>query len=128
MAEGCEAEGLTFPLTAEQTAPSLEAITTLSERCWRGLPEDELAEVAELGYPPTSWSRPYRDGVKREVAETKAGELYWKYHATVTNEESLSAREVLVWHLQHADMENASKEHKSGLGLEKLPTQKFHAN
>jgi len=25
-------------------------------------------------------------------------------------------------------MENAIKEHKSGFGLEKLPTQKFHAN
>lgn len=32
------------------------------------------------------------------------------------------------WHLQHADIENAIKEHKSGFGLEKLPTQKFHAN
>jgi hypothetical protein len=37
-------------------------------------------------------------------------------------------REVVVWHLPHANMENAIKEHKSGLGLEKLPTQKFHAN
>jgi len=34
----------------------------------------------------------------------------------------------MVWHLQHADMENAIKEHKSGFGLEKLPTQRFHAN
>src|SRR5262245_3049058 len=34
----------------------------------------------------------------------------------------------MVWHLQHADMENAIKEHKSGFSLEKLPTQKVHAN
>ena len=33
-----------------------------------------------------------------------------------------------MWHLQHANMENALKEHKSGFGLEKLPTRKFHAN
>ena len=46
----------------------------------------------------------------------------------VTNDEPRRAAEVLVWHLQHADMENAIKEHKSGFGLEKLPTQKFHAN
>ncbi len=39
-----------------------------------------------------------------------------------------TARTVVVWHLQHASMENAIKEHKSGFGLEKLPTQKFHAN
>jgi Transposase DDE domain group 1 len=124
----CEAEGFTFTITADQTAPLLEAITALPERCWRPLPEYELAEVAELRYRPTGWSRPYRYVVKREVAETKAGELYWKYHATVTSEERQSAREVVVWHLQHADMENAIKEHKSGFGLEKLPTQKFHAN
>jgi Transposase DDE domain group 1 len=126
--EWCEAEGLTFTITADQTAPLLQEITTLPERCWRCLPEYELAEVAELCSRPTGWSRPYRYVVKREGAETKAGELYWKYHVTVTNEESLSAREVLVWHLPHAAMENAIKEHKSGFGLEKLPTQKFHAN
>ena len=37
------------------------------------------------------------------------------------------AREVIVWHLQHAARKRAIKEHKSGFGLEKLPTQKFHA-
>jgi hypothetical protein len=126
--EWCEAEGFTFTITADQTAPLLEAITALPERCWHPVPEYELAEVAELRYQPTGWSQPYRYVVKREVAETKAGELYWKYHVTVTSEEGLSAREVVVWHLQHAAMENAIKEHKSGFGLEKLPTQKFHAN
>jgi len=115
-------------ITADQTEPLLEAITAVPERRWHPLPEYELAEVTELRYQPTGWSHPYRYVIKREVAETKAGELYWKYHATVTNEEDLLAREVVVWHLQHAAMENAIKEHKSGCGLEKLPTQKFHAN
>jgi hypothetical protein len=124
----CEAEGFIFTITADQTAPLLEAITAVPERRWHPLPEYELAEVTELRYQPTGWSHPYRYVIKREVAETKAGELYWKYHATVTNEEDLGAGEVVVWHLQHAAMENAIKEHKSGFGLEKLPTQKFHAN
>jgi hypothetical protein len=126
--EWCEAHGFTFTITADQTAPLLEAITTLSEGRWRKLPEYDLTEVAEVRYRPTGWSRPYRYVVKRELAETRTGELYWKYHATVTNEEVQSAREVAVWHLQHAAMENAIKEHKSGFGLEKLPTRKFHAN
>jgi hypothetical protein len=126
--EWCEAEGFTFTITADQTAPLLEAITALPERRWRRLPEYALAEVAELRYRPTGWAHPYRYVIKRELAETKDGELYWKYHATVTNEERQGAREVVVWHLQHAAMENAIKEHKSGFGLEKLPTQKFHAN
>jgi hypothetical protein len=124
----CEAHSFTFTITADQTAPLLEAITAVPESRWRGLPEYELAEVTELRYQPTGWAHPYRYVVKRELAETKAGKLYWKYHVTVTNEEGLSAREVVMWHLQHAAMENAIKEHKSGFGLEKLPTQKFHAN
>jgi Transposase DDE domain group 1 len=123
-----EAEGCTFTITADQTAPLLDAIVAVPDGRWQNLPEYELAEVTELRYQPTGWSRPYRYVVKREVAETKAGDLYWRYHATVTNEEAWSAREVVVWHLQHAAMENAIKEHKSGFGLEKLPTQKFHAN
>jgi Transposase DDE domain group 1 len=124
----CEAHGVTFTITADQTEPLLAAITAVPERDWRPVPEYELAEVTDLRYQPTGWSHPYRYVVKREVAETKAGELYWKYHATVTNEEDRAVREVVVWHLQHANMENAIKEHKSGFGLEKLPTQKFHAN
>jgi hypothetical protein len=126
--EWCEAHDFTFTITAEQTAPLLAAIAELPEQSWRPLLEYELTEVAELRYQPTSWTRPYRYVVKRELAETKTGELYWKYHATVTNDEGRSARALVVWHLQHATMENAIKEHKSGFGLEKLPTQKFHAN
>jgi hypothetical protein len=125
--EWCEAQGFTFTITADQTAPLLAAITAVPEPHWRNLPEYPLAEVAELRYRPTGWARSYRYVVKRELAETKDGELYWKYHATVTNDEERSTPEVVVWHLQHAAMENAIKEHKSGFGLEKLPTQKFHA-
>lgn len=126
--EWCEREGGTFTITADQTAPLLAAITALSERRWRPLPEYALADVAELRYQPVGWAKPYRYVVKRELAETKTGELYWKYHALVTNEDAPPRAAVMVWHLQHADMENAIKEHKSGFGLEKLPTQKFHAN
>jgi hypothetical protein len=48
-------------------------------------------------------------------------------YPVVTNEEGHATAAMMVWRLQHADMENALKEHKSGFGLEKLPTQKFHA-
>jgi Transposase DDE domain group 1 len=126
--EWCEVEGFTFTITAEQTEPLLAAITALPDQSWQNLPEYELAEVTELRYQPTGWAHPYRYVVKRELAVRKSGELYWKYHAPVTNDEGRSARALVVWHLQHAAMENAIKEHKSGFGLEKLPTQKFHAN
>jgi len=124
----CDTQGFTFTITAEQTAPLLERIGAVPERCWRPLPAYALSEVAEVRYQPTGWGHSYRYVVKRELAEKASGELYWQYHAVVTNDEQQRAAEVLVWHLQHADMENAIKEHKSGFGLEKLPTQKFHAN
>src|SRR5262249_15613780 len=114
--EWCETHGFTFTITAEQTAPLLAAIAALPEPRGRQLLEYELAEVAELRYRPTGWARAYRYVVKRELAETKTGELYWKYHATVTNKEVESAHALVVWHLQHAAMENAIKEHKSGFG------------
>ena len=123
-----EAQGSTFTITADQTAPLLEAIAALPERRWRPLPESDLADVAELRYQPVGWTTTYRSVVKRELAEKKTGELYWQYHALVTNDEVQPAAAVMVWHLQPADMENALKAHKSGFGLEKLPTQKFHAN
>jgi Transposase DDE domain group 1 len=126
--EWCETQGFLFTITAEQTAPLLAAIAALPEQSWHLLPEYDLAEVAELRYQPTGWSHPYRYVVKRELAVRKTGELYWKYQATVTHDEERAARALVVWHLQHAAMENAMKEHKSGFGLEKLPTQKFHAN
>ena len=123
-----ETQGFVFTTTADQTAPLLAAITALPERHWRNLPAYALAEVAELRYQPTGWTPAYRYVVKRELAETTTGEWYWKYPATLTTEEGQSARAVVVWHLQHAAVENAIKEHKRGFGLAKLPTQKFHAN
>jgi hypothetical protein len=37
--EWCAAEGVTFTITADQTAPVLAAITAVPERCWHPLPE-----------------------------------------------------------------------------------------
>jgi hypothetical protein len=124
----CETHGFTFAITADQTAPLLETLGAVPEPSWRSLSEYALSEVTEMRYQPTGWEQPYRYVVKRELAEKANGELYWKYHVVVTNDETRTAAAVMVWHLQHADMENAIKEHKSGFGLEKLPTQKFHAN
>jgi hypothetical protein len=124
----CEQVGSTFTLTADQTAPLLEAIAALPEQRWHPLPEYVLSDVAELRYQPVGWGQSYRYVVNREWAEKKPGELDWKYPVLVTNHEGEPAAAIMEWHLQHADRENALKEHKSGFGLEKLPTPKFHAN
>ena len=42
--------------------------------------------------------------------------MYFQYHVLVTNDETSPVAIVLQWHLQHANMENRIKEHKTGFG------------
>jgi Transposase DDE domain group 1 len=124
----CEAHHVRFSITADQTAPLLALIEALPDRQWTNLPDYPLCEVAEVRYQPARWAKAYRYVVKRQLTESKAGELVWQYHVFVTNDEATPTRDLEEWHLQHAAMENRIKEHKSGLGLEKLPSRGFHAN
>jgi hypothetical protein len=124
----CETHHARFTITADQTAPLLALIEAVPARQWTNLPDYPLCEVAEVRYQPARWAKAYRYVVKRQLAERKSGELYWHYHVFVTNDDATPAPELVGWHLQHAAMENHIKEHKSGLGLEKLPSGGFHAN
>ena len=126
--EFCEAKGLLFGITADQTERLLAKITGVAEAEWEDLEKYGVAQVAELRYQPVGWKPSYRYVVKRNLMENKKGGLYFRYHVLVTNDEQRRAEEVLIWHLQHANMENRIKEHKNGFGLEKLPTKWFHAN
>jgi Transposase DDE domain group 1 len=124
----CEAHHVHFSITADQTAPLLALIEAVPDRGWTNLPDYPLCEVTELRYQPARWRQAYRYVVKRQLTESKEGELSWHYHVFVTNDAATPAPALEGWHLQHADMENRIKEHKSGLGLEKLPSRGFHAN
>lgn len=124
----CEAHHVHFSITADQTAPLLALIEAVPDCGWTLLPDYPLCEVTELRYQPARWRKAYRYVVKRQLVEKKSGELYWQYHVFVTTDEGTPALDLQGWHLQHAAMENRIKEHKSGLGLEKLPTGRFHAN
>lgn len=71
---------------------------------------------------------PHRYIVKRVRLTNKKGESYYSYHAVITNDEKRNAKQLMKWALQRCQVENLIKEHKSGFGLEKMPTQKFRAN
>lgn len=124
----CEEQDITFGITADQTEPLMNLVKALPEKAWADLEKYGVAQVAELRYQPVRWQKSYRYVVKRNLEEKKTGELYFRYHILVTNNEVDEKATVLEWHLQHANMENRIKEHKSGFALEKLPTQRFHAN
>lgn len=124
----CESHQILFGIAADQTKPLLKKIETVSETAWDDLEKYGVRQVAELRYRPTGWAKAYRYVVKREVRQKKDGVLYFHYHVFATNDEGTPRLELLDWHLQHANVENHIKEHKSGFSLEKLPTQNFHAN
>ena len=123
-----EAHHVRFTITADQTAPLLAHLEACPDRYWTLLPDYPLCEVTELRYQPQRWPKAYRSVVKRQLAETQEGELVWHYPGFVTTDEDTPAPDLEGWHLQPADVENRLKEHKSGLGLEKLPTGRFRAN
>jgi hypothetical protein len=124
----CEQEEIIFGISADQTQPLMSKVYEIAEVDWQDLERYGVAQVAELRYQPTGWEKSYRYIVKRELVQGKSWELYFRYHLLVTNNEKDTPADLLVWQLQHANMENRIKEHKSGFSLEKLPTQRFHAN
>jgi hypothetical protein len=125
----CEAHPLRFRLPAAQTAPLLAVLEALSDHAWPNLPADyPWSAVAECRSHPARWAKPYRYVVKRQWTERKKQALCWHSPVFVTKDEAPAALELEVWHLQHADMGNRIKAHKSALGWEKWPTGSFPAH
>jgi hypothetical protein len=124
----CEEQQIIFGISADQTQPLLNIVYETSESAWCDIEKYGVTQVAELRYQPMNWHKSYRYIVKRELVQDKHYQLSFRYHLLVTNNKQDSALNLLSWHLQHANMENRIKEHKSGFALEKLPTQPFHAN
>ena len=62
------------------------------------------------------------------MRERKDGELEGQYSVFVPKDEVRPTAALVAWPLQPADRENRLKEQKSGWGLEKLPTGRFHAH
>ena len=122
-----EARGIIYGITADQSPQLLAQITALPEKAWKSFGHGTKAQYAEFWYAPDREAS-HRYAVKREWRTPKKKEAYWHYYVVVTNDLPATARQVLRWALKRCSMENLIKEHKSGFGLEKMPTHKFHAN
>lgn len=120
-----ERQPITYAITADLSKALKAQIQALAEKRWRRF--GKAAEVADLRYAP-SRRQAHRYVVKRVWLMNKQGGGHYSYHAVLTNDEKLSAKKLMKWALQRCNMENLIKEHKTGFGLEKLPTQKFMAN
>lgn len=122
-----EREGATYAITADLTQQRREQLAAIAEKDWKSYGHGTKAEVAEFWYAPDRQA-PHRYVAKRERRTTKKGEQYWHYHVIITNDWRSTARQVMRWSLKRCAMENLIKEHKSGFGLEKMPTNNYHAN
>lgn len=124
----CQLQEIMFAITADQTQALMNVVYDIDELQWQDIEKYGVAQVAALSYQPIGWDKPYRYVVKRELVQNKKGELSFRFHLVVTHNSQMSELDLMIWHLQHANMENQIKEHKSGFALEKLPSQRFHAN
>jgi hypothetical protein len=131
----CQAMKARFSITVRQHASIRRLIEAIPEGAWMPIPYwlDGGADVAETRYTPFATEedpRPVRLIVRR-VRPTPGSQLallvLYDYHAFITDRDG----ETLVLeadHRRHAEVENAIRDLKYGVGLNHLPSGKFAAN
>ena len=127
-----ERRAITYTVGAPLNRALRERIGAVPEGEWQRSSYREGSQVASFVWKPTTWKRARRFVVRRDPLEQGAQlsleEREWHYWALVTNDEERTPDELERWHREKANVENRIKEAKLGLGLDNLPSQRFHAN
>ncbi len=131
----CRKLGVRFSITVRQQAGLRRLIEAIPEEAWMPIPYwiEGGADVAETTYTPFAHepdAAPVRLIVRR-VRPTPGSQLallvLYDYHAVITDRHG----ESLVLeadHRRHAEIENAIRDLKYGVGLNHLPSGRFAAN
>ncbi len=131
----CRRLGVRFSITIRQHRSLRRAIEAIPEAAWTPIPYwlADGADVAETSYVPFAAekdARPVRLIVRR-VRPTPGSQLeafvLYDYHPLITDR----AGDTLALeadHRRHAEVENAIRDLKYGLGLNHLPSGRFAAN
>lgn len=131
----CRRMGVHFSITVRQHAAIRRAIEAIPEDAWRPIPYWLAggADVAETRYTPFADqkdARPVRLIVRR-VRPTPGSQLeafvLHDYHPFITDREG-DVLELEADHRRHAEVENAIRDLKYGVGLNHLPSGRFPAN
>jgi len=131
----CRRLGVRFSITIRQHAALRRAIEAIPEEAWTPIPYwlDGGADVAETSYVPFAagkGARPVRLIVRR-VRPTPGSQLeafvLYDYHPFITDREGETLA-LEADHRRHAEVENAIRDLKYGVGLNHLPSGKFAAN
>ncbi len=127
--------GVRFSITVRQHAGLRRRIEAIPEAAWMPIPYwlEGGADVAETSYVPFAGERDARAVrlIVRRVRPTPGSQLAlftrYEYHACITDREG----ETLLLeadHRRHAEIENAIRDLKYGVGLNHLPSGRFAAN
>ena len=130
----CRKIDVRFSITVRQHRSLRDLIEAIPERDWTPIPYwMEGAAVAETTYTPFRGepdTAPVRLIVRR-VRPTPGSQLAlfasYSYHAFITDREG-DTLELEADHRRHAEVENAIRDLKYGVGLNHLPSGRFAAN
>jgi hypothetical protein len=131
----CRTMNVRFSITIRQHRSIHRLIEAIPEAAWTPIPYwiDGGADVAETTYTPFAGEQdatPVRLIVRR-VRPTPGSQLaafvLYDYHAFVTDRDG-ETLELEADHRRHAEIENAIRDLKYGMGLNHLPSGRFPAN
>ena len=131
----CRQTNVRFSITIRQHASLRELIEAIPEQDWTPIPYwmDGAADVAETTYTPFQ-SEPDIAPVRlivRRVKPTPGSQLAlfatYSYYGFITDRDR-ETLELETDHRRHAEIENAIRDLKYGVGLNHLPSGRFAAN
>ena len=135
MVAACRDKSVRFSITVRQHQSVRNIIEAIPETEWTPIPYwmDGAADVAETSYAPFQ-SEPDAAPVRlivRRVKPTPGSQLAlftsYSYHAFITDREGQTL-DLEADHRRHAEIENAIRDLKYGVGLNHLPSGRFPAN
>ena len=131
----CRRMDVRFSITIRQSASLRSLIEAIPEQDWTPIPYwmDGAADVAETSYTPFQ-SKPDAAPVRlivRRVQPTPGSQLAlfatYSYHGFIADREG-ETLELEADRRRHAEIENAIRDLKYGVGLNHLPSGRFPAN
>ena len=131
----CREKRVRFSITVRQHQSVHNLIEAIPEAEWTPIPYwmDGAADVAETTYVPFE-SKPDAATVRlivRRVKPTPGSQLAlftnYSYHACITDRDG-DTLDLEADHRRHAEIENAIRDLKYGVGLNHLPSGRFPAN
>ena len=131
----CRKTKVRFSITVRQHAQLRNLIEAMPEEDWTPIPYwmEGAADVAEIEYTPFT-SEPDAVPVRlivRRVKPTPVSQLAlfatYSYHAFITDRDG-DTLALEADHRRHAEIENAIRDLKYGVGLNHLPSGRFPAN